>query len=104
MPVYEYEHQDDGCELGKRFELTQSMYSAQFKTCPVCGQTVRKIISLSSISTPKGNSALNNLGFTKLVRRDNGIYENVTATGKESRIWDASRPETMPDLKSKIGD
>jgi predicted nucleic acid-binding Zn ribbon protein len=104
MPVYEYEHQDEGCALGKCFELTQTMYSAPFKLCPQCGQAVRKLVSLSSISTPKGNSALKNLGFTKLVRRDNGIYENVTATGKESRIWDASRPETMPDLKSKIGD
>ena len=104
MPVYEYEHQGEGCALGKGFELTQSIYSAPFKRCPECGQAVRKLVSLSSISTPKGNSALKNLGFTKLVRRDNGIYENVTATGKESRIWDASRPETMPDLKSKIGD
>lgn len=104
MPVYEYEHQDEGCALGKRFELSQSIYSAPFKICPQCGQAVRKLVSLASISTPKTNSDLKNLGFTKLVRRDNGIYENVTATGKESRIWDASRPETMPDLKSKIGD
>jgi hypothetical protein len=44
------------------------------------------------------------MGFTKLVKRDNGIYENVTATGKESRYWDASKPETKPDLKSKISD
>jgi len=104
MPVYEYEHEDGGCALGKRFELSQSLYSAPFQQCPECGQAVRKLISLSSISTPKGNSALKNLGFTKLVRRDHGVYENVTATGKESRIWDASRPETMPDLRSKIGD
>jgi len=104
MPVYEYEHLGEGCALGRGFELSQSMYSAPFTTCPECGQAVRKLISLASINTPKGNSDLKNLGFTKLVRRDNGIYENVTATGKESRIWDASRPETMPDLKSKIGD
>lgn len=104
MPVYEYEHEDDGCAVGKRFELSQSIYSAHFTRCPECGQAVRKLVSLASISTPKTNSALKNLGFTKLVRRDNGIYENVTATGKESRIWDANRPETMPDLKSKIAD
>jgi len=104
MPVYEYEHQDDGCGLGKRFELTQAMYSAPFTRCPECGLPVRKLVSLAAINTPKTNSDLKNMGFTKLVRRDNGIYENVTATGKESRIWDASRPETMPDLKSKIGD
>lgn len=104
MPVYEYEHQGEGCALGKRFELTQSIYSARFTRCPECGQAVAKLVSLASINTPKTNSDLKNMGFTKLVRRDNGVYENVTATGKESRIWDASRPETMPDLRSKIGD
>ena len=44
------------------------------------------------------------MGFTKLVKRDDGIYENVTATGKESKYWDAAKPETRPDLKSKISD
>jgi predicted nucleic acid-binding Zn ribbon protein len=80
------------------------MYSAPFTLCPECDQPVRKVISLASINTPKTNSDLKSLGFTKLVRRDNGIYENVTATGNESKIWDTSRPETMPDLKKKISD
>ncbi len=105
MPVYEYEHQEEGsCALGQCFELSQSIYSAPFRRCPECGQAVRKLVSLVGISTPKTNSDLKSMGFTKLVRRDNGVYENVTATGKESKIWDARRPETMPDLKSKIGD
>ena len=105
MPVYEYEHEADAeCPLGMRFERTQSIYSAPFTVCPECGQPVRKLVSLASINTPKTNSDLKSLGFTKLVRRDHGVYENVTATGKESRIWDSRRPETMPDLKGKIGD
>lgn len=105
MPVYEYEHLNEGeCVLGPSFELTQTMYSAPFTRCPECGQPVRKLVSLASISTPKTNSDLKNLGFTKLVRRDHGVYENVTATGNESKIWDTSRPETMPDLKKKISD
>ncbi|MDP2107213.1 MAG: zinc ribbon domain-containing protein [Desulfobulbaceae bacterium] len=105
MPVYEYEHEGEGCPaLGKSFELTQSIYSAPFSLCPECGQSVKKLISLVGISTPKTNSDLKNMGFTKLVRRDNGVYENVTATGNESRIWDTSKPETMPNLKGKISD
>ncbi len=105
MPVYEYEHLSEGeCVLGHAFERTQAMYSAPFKLCPECGLPVRKLVSLASINTPKTNSALKNLGFTKLVRRDHGVYENVTATGNESKIWDTSRPETMPDLKKKISD
>ena len=104
MPVYEYEHLAHGCALGKRFEKTQSIASDKLTHCPECGQEIRRLISLVSISTPKTASDLKNLGFTKLVRKDTGVYENVTATGKESRIWDASKPETMPDLKSKIRD
>jgi len=104
MPIYEYEHDDHGCERGKRFEITQSMTSEKLQCCPDCGQPVRRLISLVAVSTPKTASDLKNLGFTKLVKRDTGVYENVTATGKESRIWDASKPETMPDLKSKISD
>jgi putative FmdB family regulatory protein len=104
MPVYEYEHRDQGCELGKRFERTQSITSDKLTHCPECGREVKRLISLVSISTPKTASDLKNLGFTKLVRKDTGVYENVTATGKESRIWDAGKPETMPDLKSKIRD
>ena len=104
MPVYEYEHIGKPCGVGERFEVTQSINSDKLVECPACGRPVRRIISLVSINTPKTNSDLKNLGFTKLVRRDNGIYENVTATGKESKIWDASKPETKPDFKSKIRD
>ena len=104
MPVYEYEHEGKGCALGKIFELPQSIYSAKFKVCPECDQKVRRLISRVGISKSKGNSELKNLGFTKLVKRDDGIYENVTATGNESKIWDARKPETMPNLKGKISD
>ena len=104
MPVYEYEHAGEGCQLGKRFELTQAIYAAKFEKCPECGEQVKRLISLVGISTPKTNADLKNLGFTKLVRRDNGVYENVTATGSESKIWDSSKPETMPNLKGKIRD
>ncbi len=104
MPIYEYEHLDEGCELGKQFEVSQSLASAKLAGCPKCGQPVKRLISLCAISTPKTNSDLKNHGFTKLVRRDHGVYENVTAIGRESRYWDTSKPETMPDLRSKIGD
>lgn len=104
MPIYEYEHVGQGCTLGKTFEIRQSITSDKLTSCPQCGQLVKKIISLFSVSTPTGNSELKNQGFTKLVRRDDGVYENVTATGNESKIFDAGKPETMPDLASKIRD
>ena len=104
MPVYEYEHLRDGCQQGKRIEVQQSMKSDKLTACPHCGGEVKRLISLVSVNTPKGNSDLKNLGFTKLVKRDDGIYENVTATNRESRYWDAGKPETRPDLKSKVSD
>ncbi|MCK5323264.1 MAG: zinc ribbon domain-containing protein [Desulfobulbaceae bacterium] len=104
MPVYEYEHVDKPCSLGVKFEYTQSMSSDKLTECPNCGGKIKRIISLVAVSAHKGNADLKNMGFTKLVRRDKGIYENVTATGNESRIWDASKPETMPDIRSKIED
>jgi len=104
MPVYEYEHIGAGCERGKQFEFSQPMESERLTACPSCGEPVKRLLSMVSINTPKTTSDLKNLGFTKLVRRDNGVYENVTATGTESRIWDASKPETMPHLHKKIRD
>ena len=83
MPIYEYEHLGEGCQHGKHFELKQSIKSDKLTCCPYCGQEVKRLISLVSVNTPKGNSDLKNMGFTKLVKRDDGVYENVTATGKE---------------------
>ena len=104
MPIYEYEHLGPACRLGAHFEISQPVSSEKLTICPECGQPVKRLISLCAVSAPKTNSDLKNHGFTKLVRRDDGVYENVTATGKESRIWDVRKPETMPDLKSKIRD
>ncbi len=104
MPVYDYEHLGEGCDAGRCFEWVQSMASDKLTHCPVCGGEVRRMVSRVNIATPTTNADLKNMGFTKLVRRDNGVYENVTATGNESKIWDSSKPETMPDLKSKIRD
>ncbi len=104
MAVYEYEHIKEGCGRGKQFEIHQSIDSEKLRRCPDCGQEIKRLISLVAVNTPKTTSDLKNLGFTKLVRKDKGVYENVTATGNENRIWDASKPETMPDIKSKISD
>lgn len=104
MPVYEYEHQGEACALGAQFEWVQSIKDDALAVCPKCGGAVKKLISMPYISTPTGNSKLKEMGFTKLVRRDSGVYENVTATGKESRYMESGKPETMPHLDKKISD
>ncbi len=66
---------------------------------------VRKIITTPPMAnTPTGNSGLKDLGFTKLVKRDDGVYENVTRSGAEKRYMRTDDPSSMPDFKRKLGD
>ena len=104
MPVYEYEHVGEPCSLGNVFEVIQSIHEDSLNLCPHCGEPVRKILSRTNINTPKTNSELKDLGFSKLVRRDDGVYENVTARDGESKIMHRDKPETYPDFKKTIKD
>ena len=102
MPVYEYEHLGRPCELGPVFEQRQSMAESPLERCPKCTGPVAKRVSRINISTPRTNSELKDLGFTKLVRRDDGVYENVTARNGDSRYMVRGKPETIPDVKKTI--
>ncbi|MFH2219218.1 MAG: zinc ribbon domain-containing protein [Pseudomonadota bacterium] len=104
MPVYEYEHVGEPCDLGKMFDVEQSIHDNQLKKCPNCAGLIRKLISRTYISTPKTNSELRDLGFTKLVKRDDGVYENVTARNGDSRYMERGKPETIPNVKKTIKD
>ena len=104
MPVYEYEHVGAPCSLGKVFDLRQSINDKPLARCPECNGAVQKIISRINISCPKTNSELRDLGFTKLVKRDDGVYENVTARGNDSRYMVKGKPGTIPDLGKTISD
>lgn len=104
MPTYEYEHLDDPCERGKRFEIRQGLDEPPLAVCPRCKGMIRKILSRVAISTPKSNGQLRDMGFTKLVRRDDGVYENVTRREGESRYMLRDQPETLPDVKRIIQD
>jgi putative FmdB family regulatory protein len=104
MPIYEYEHLKKPCTLGKVFDLKQSLTDHPLEACPQCGGRVKKIISHTNISCPKSDGELRDLGFTKLVKRDDGVYENVTARNGDSRYMKRGKPETIPDLSKTIGD
>lgn len=104
MPTYKYECSTSDCPTGGSFLIHQSMKDDRLTVCPSCGGAVERIITPTGINTPRGDSELKDKGFAKLVKRDDGIYENVTALDHESRYWDANKPETMPDIKSRISD
>jgi len=104
MPVYEYEHIGEGCARGKRFEIYQGIDEPRLEKCPFCGEPVERLIPRVYVNTPITDSELKSMGFAKLVRRDEGVYENVTALDGESKVMEAGKPETMPDLKRRIRD
>jgi putative FmdB family regulatory protein len=104
MPVYEYEHTAPPCRLGRVFEQRQSLDENALTRCPCCGGGIRKVISRTHVNTPRTNSELRDLGFTKLVRRDEGVYENVTARGRDGRYMIRGKPETIPDVTKTIAD
>ena len=104
MPLYEYEHQAKACKLGQTFDWVQSIKEEALAACPECGGPVARLISGGYVCTPLGNSDYKSMGFTKLVRRDQGVYENVTRGGGEHRYMEAGKPETIPNLKGKIRD
>ena len=65
---------------------------------------IEKIIFSSRIIVPDGNSKLKENGFTKLIKRDQGVYENVTALDGEEKHMIADKPETIPHFRRKIKD
>jgi len=63
---------------------------------------VRLSINAAAINIPTSNSKLKEVGFTKLVKRDTGVYENVTATDGEKRYMKAGDKSSLPNLNKKI--
>lgn len=112
MPVYEYL-----CEANKTLIEVLHPMTETVETwgdlCKIAGidpgdtpldAPVSKQLFAPGIATPVGDSKLKNMGFTKLVKRETGVYENVTATGKESRYMKAGDASSMPHIHKKISD
>ena len=111
MPIYSYY-----CDSNQKLVLVEHDMDTRLKTWgEVCYvkqipveddpmAPVKKIITPPNLSIQASDSDLKALGFTKLVKRDEGVYENVTALDHEARYMVAGQPETRPDLARKIGD
>jgi len=112
MAVYVYACPTNGQVVEVRHKMNQSIrnwgelcFAAQIPLGDTPFETpVHKHFTPPAIAIPTANSTLKNAGFTKLVKRDEGVYENVTATGSEARYMRAGKPETLPHLHKKIGD
>src|SRR5688500_2160783 len=65
---------------------------------------VERIIYPVGLAVPMSNSKLKELGFTKLVRREKGVYENVTRGESDKRYMTSDDSSSVPDLSKTIGD
>ena len=113
MPRYEYycdanrrtvevEH-DAGVTIRTWGELCYAAGHALGRTRPAA--KVRRVIRKApGVSVERSNSELRDAGFTKLVKRDDGVYENVTAGNGEARYMRRGKKDTMPHLHKKITD
>ena len=112
MPVYEYICPSNG----RTVEVVHSIKTQLNTWEDLCehahipfgdtpkGAAVERLLFPVGVSTPAGNSRLKELGFTKLVKRDNGVYENVTASGDEKKYMKAGDSSSLPNFTNKIND
>jgi hypothetical protein len=94
MPVYDYFCPSNNQKL----EVSHSMsleVSTWGQLCEIAkcepGDTppdaiVRRLLSAPRLMKPTSDTDYKNQGFSKYVKRDEGVYENVTAKDGESRI------------------
>ena len=113
MPAYDYY-----CEAnGETIEVVHSIDKKIGFWAELCyyagiplGDTdpeapVKRVIRTApGVSVPHFNSELKNLGFSKLVKRDDGVYENVTKLDHEKKYMKRGDKSSLPDIKSRIKD
>lgn len=113
MPVYEYRcasngrvvevSHDSGSTLRNWGELCYVARMLPGSTDP--GAPVERVLrSAPAAVVTESNSELRDRGFTKLVRREDGVYENVTAIEGEARYMVKGRRETIPHVHKKVED
>jgi hypothetical protein len=113
MPVYDYYCEANGRTvevshpMGARLRIWGEVcYVAQIPlgdTDP--GAAVRRVLTRApGAAVQTSNAEFRNEGFTKLVKRDEGVYENVTAIEGEQRYMRADDPASMPHIRRKLKD
>ena len=109
MPLYEYVCAGNGKSVEVRHSMKEDLHTWG-ELCERAGielgdtepdTPVERVLFATALAMPKGDSKLKELGFTKLVRRDKGVYENVTALDGESRYMKAGDASTVPDFKKR---
>ncbi len=112
MPMYQYYCATNG-ESVEVFHSMSEELSTWGELCEAAGlpigetapeSAVERILYPVGLAMPQGNAKLKELGFTKLVKRDTGVYENVTATDNEKRYMTRGDASSVPSFHKKIRD
>ncbi len=111
MPVYNYHCAANGRSVEVTHAMTEDLSTwgqvrerAQLEDDGTPDDTpVERLLYSPNINTPLSNTHLKEQGFTKLVRRDKGVYENVTAIEGEKRYVRADAPGSMTHFDKKVG-
>lgn len=112
MPIYEYYCEENNTAVEVIHSIKEKI-KTWGQLCELTGidqgdvapeTPITRLLYAAQVSTPTGNSHLKNIGFTKLVKRDDGVYENVTRTGDEKRYMTRGDAASLPNLKNKITD
>lgn len=107
-PIYAYHHIDEDsaarCPAGAEFDFSQVSADLPLSRCPWCGGAVERGVAAAALRTRKFDCELKDLGFTKLVRVDEGIFENKTRRPGENKYVDRRDPQSFPNLKKTVTD
>ncbi len=94
MPLYDYVCPQNGRTVEVRHSLSETI-STWGELCDRAGiepedtptdTPVKRKITAPSVLVPTSDRELKDAGFTKLVKRDKGVYENVTGGEGEPRV------------------
>lgn len=112
MPAYEYKCDANGRKVTAYHPMDVELHTwgeLCYVTQEKLGETdpyasVRRLPGTPYVHVPTGNTELREQGFAKLVRRDVGVYENVTRIEGEARYLESGKPQSVPNLAKRISD
>lgn len=100
MPVYEYEHDYDECELCDfRFGVVQSVGEYPIKFCPYCGLEVHRVVSQIAIVKSRNFSASKaaEKGFTTWHKTGHGEWEKLDGPGVDAIVATEEDKKSLAD-------
>lgn len=105
MPVYEYEHLYDECEMcGDRFAVVQSLDEEPLEYCPCCGLEVKRVVSQISTmkSRPFSAGKAAKQGFTTWKKSGEGEWEKVDGPGVDAIVASEKDKEDLASERVKV--